>query len=230
MISNTDDVAYFKGNVFTSAIGIAIVTLLTVMPVLLYVLGDIIPVFLMSLIFLPLMMIQFRSYNYFGVSTYYILVRNHGWIWRRKKFYFDEIKEILFDKIGSDNCLVVTLNSNKKYTYRAETLKDIHWLGLMKALTELRVSVTDKEKLAVLVTPGMKKVNRIMSLLAFVCILFMVYLGSYISDLPVGSTHRIIAAVVFILLIFLLLIGMFIVYLWLCNKYDDDTTTDDSAD
>lgn len=230
MITNTDDFTYFKGNVFTSTIGIAIVTVLAMMPVLVYVLGDIRPSFFTLLIFLPLMMTQFRTFNYFGVSTYYIIVRNHGWIWRRKKFYYDEIKEILFDKIGSDNCLVVTLNNNQKHSFRAETLKDIHWLGLMKALTERGISVTDKENLAVLVTPGMKKVNRIMSLLGFVCISLMMYFGYYITELPVGSTHRNIAAVVFILLIVFLLIGTFIVYLWLSNKYDDDTTSEENAD
>lgn len=226
MITNRDDVAYFKGNVFTSAIGIAIVTVLAMMPVLVYVLGDIRPIFFMLLIFLPLMMTQYRSYNYFGVSTYYIIVRNHGWIWRRKKFYYDEIREIEFDKIGSDNCLVVVLNNNQKYSFRAETLKDIHWLGLMNALNERGVLVTDKENLAVLVTPGMKKVNRIFNLLMLVYVLFIGRFWFYIDTLQVGSTQRNIAAVVFILLLILLLIGICIVYLWLSIKYDDDTTND----
>lgn len=219
MINNTDDVTYFKGNVFNSTIGISKLIVLAIALVSVYVLRDIRPGFFILLIFLPLMMTQYGACNYYGVSTYYIVVRNHGWIWRRKKFYNDEIREIVFDKLGFDNCLVITLNNNQKYTYRAETLKDIHWLGLMKALTERGVLVTDKENLAVLVTPGMKKVNRILRLLFFAYFVFIVCSIFYIDTLIVWSTKRNVAAVLFFVLFISLPVGIFFLQLKLYNKH-----------
>ncbi len=105
--------------------------------------------------FLPF---SFFKLNYFGVGPYHIAVKNHNIFWRHRKYYFDEIAEVVMDSVGNEsNSITFLFNNGKKKRIQGSSLRNNNWIALKKTLEQRGVRVIDKKDFEKLETPQVKK-------------------------------------------------------------------------
>jgi len=155
------DIRYFKGNQFKTMVGWLVWVFSLVMPVMflcfgLWELALGAFVFFFLLFFLMLS----TTLNYFGVSPYFIEVRNHNLPWIRKQFYFEDVSRVAIEKRGKNDCLTVHFKTGKSKQYSGLSLTDELWLSLKQELNSRGVEVTDKIRIEERMDPLNKKYSR----------------------------------------------------------------------
>lgn len=92
--------------------------------------------------------IAFNSWfmNYFGVSRDYFVVKNHVFIWKKKLYRIDNIKEVIYNNFHYKlpNCLTIITKDYRSNFFQACTLSDKTWLELKKALEERGITVRNE--------------------------------------------------------------------------------------
>ncbi|MDD4638090.1 MAG: hypothetical protein PHV66_10895, partial [Bacteroidales bacterium] len=92
--------------------------------------------------------IAFNSWfmNYLGVSRDYFVVKNHVFIWKKKLYRIDNIKEVIYNNFHYKlpNCLTIITKDYRTNFFQACTLSDKTWLELKKALEERGITVRNE--------------------------------------------------------------------------------------
>jgi len=83
--------------------------------------------------------------HFFGLTTDYLVVRNHNFIWKVKPYRLKDIKEVVFETQGKQpNCMRVITKDFKNKLYPAGTLRDKTWLDLKDKLEAKGVTVRNE--------------------------------------------------------------------------------------
>ena len=143
MIAEEPDLAYmevFKGNPAFSFRGIILWGLIGFMLYLTFFGGKPVDpkvtVFFIGLSIFLFLMISL-SMNYFGLTSEYLIVKNHHFIWKKHFYKLSNIKEIVYEtQPKATYALRLITRDFKTKKYAAGTLRAKHWLELMDKLQE----------------------------------------------------------------------------------------------
>jgi len=83
--------------------------------------------------------------NFFGVSDNYFVVKNHNFIWKKRLYRINNIKEVVFETRGKmPNCLRVVTKDFRTKLYPAATLSDKTWHKLKRSLEKRGIKVRNE--------------------------------------------------------------------------------------
>jgi len=83
--------------------------------------------------------------NFFGVSHDYFVIKNHNFIWKKKLYKINNIKEVVFETQGKmPNCLRIITKDFRNKLYPAATLRDKTWLELKRTLEKRGIKVRNE--------------------------------------------------------------------------------------
>jgi len=83
--------------------------------------------------------------HYFKLSDKFLIVTNHVWIWRQKRFRLNNIQEIVFEQSGQlPVSLRIITNDFKSRLYPASSLRNKTWQELHKLIKDYNIK-TRKE-------------------------------------------------------------------------------------
>lgn len=212
---------YFKGNQITTSHGIAAWVFMIMPLVFCYIYGFSLIMLVAFLFCLGFFLLGSLALNYFSLSTYYIEVRNHNILWKSRKYYFEDIQEVVLDDPRGDICMTIVLKTTKKKTHQASSLSYEKGLLLKYALQEKGIPVRDEIGLEEKVKPRAKKINRAVNIAVGIFFLMLGVLTYFLARHNVSKRKT---TLIFLILFLLFMIGLFLFYLRWADKWfpEDD--------
>ncbi len=138
----------FKGNQFTSFRGLSLWGLIGFLTFTLFDSWEHPPMLqLVTLIVFGIFWFVLHGWlmHYFGLTTDYLIVRNHIFIWKMKIYRLSDIKEVVYETQGKQpNCMRIITKDFRNKLYPAGTLRNKTWLYLKMKLEAKGVAVRNE--------------------------------------------------------------------------------------
>lgn len=138
----------FKGNPFISFRGISLWGLIGFFGFMLLNKSPNTPIqvtIILSVLGISWVLLHAWLMHYFGLTTDYLIVRNHIYFWKVKIYRLSDIKEVVYETQGKQpNCMRIITKDFRNKLYPAGTLRDKTWLYLKKKLEAKGVEVRNE--------------------------------------------------------------------------------------
>ncbi len=210
------NIRYFKGNPVLSMNGflIWVVGFVPVIALFLFLQDTALTIILLLVLSFPMLIALSFSFNYFGLTEKYLVVKNHHFFWRTNAYLLADISEVVFEESRNNKCATILFEKYAPKRIPGASLSNKDWLAFKTVLASKGVAVRDEINFDDLVKPEVAVLYKRMYIgYATWAIVFSVP-GFFVADLPSDTWWEILVKLAVLLATLTVAIFSFIGMLW----------------